>query len=229
MKEKLDAQMKEFTDRKNTIIADAREEARATLSNANSLIENAIREIKAGASKDQVKEMRRSIEEARSGMKAPTGTKTPQTEGFAKGDTVRIKGGTQIGELEFDPDEKGNVVVQYGALRMRSHVDELESVTRKEARTVERAGRQAVVNPTEAQSRLDLRGMYGDEAVIQIEQAITGAMNANMTMLEIIHGKGTGALRRRIHEYLATHPGVNSYRLGALTEGGAGVTIVELK
>jgi DNA mismatch repair protein MutS2 len=228
LRAKYDSQIKEFTERKNDIIAHAREEARTTLSNANSLIENAIRQIREGASKDEVKELRRTIEDARSGL-APQASEIEATRrGFGKGDTVRIKGGTQIGELEFDPDEKGNVVIQFGALRMRSHVDDLEAVTRKEARK-ERAGGQQVVNATEATTRLDLRGMYADEAVIQVEQAITAAMSANISTIDIIHGKGTGALRRRIHEYLAGHPGISNYRLGALTEGGAGVTIVELK
>ncbi len=228
LRDRLDVQLKEFNERKNTIIADAREEARATLANANSMIENAIREIRAGASKDQVKELRRAIDDVRSGLAPKAEEAERASGGFKKGDTVRVKGTTQIGELEFDPDDKGNVVVQFGALRMRSHIDDLEAVTRKEVRK-ERAGGQSIINAMEAQTRIDLRGMYADEAIIQVEQAITAAMNANITTLDIIHGKGTGALRRRIHDYLAGHPGVGAYRLGGLTEGGAGVTIVELK
>jgi DNA mismatch repair protein MutS2 len=141
---------------------------------------------------------------------------------------VRVKGGTQIGELQFDPDEKGNVVVQFGAIRMRSHVDDLEHVTRKELRR-EQSSRQAIVNASEAETRIDLRGMYADEAVVRLEQAISAAINANVSQIEVIHGKGTGALRTRIQSYLAVHPSVASYRTGTIQEGGAGVTIVDLK
>jgi DNA mismatch repair protein MutS2 len=192
------------------------------------MIENTIREIRAGASGDQVKAMRQAIEEAREGLapvEKPDDTEEPA---FSKGDTVRLKGGTQIGELEFDPDEKGNVVIQFGAIRMRSTIEEIEAVSRRERRA-EHVARNAVLNAEAAETRIDLRGKYADEAVVELEHALTAAMNAHIDRLEVIHGKGTGALRKRVHEYLASHPGISEYRLGALTEGGAGVTIIELK
>jgi DNA mismatch repair protein MutS2 len=71
--------------------------------------------------------------------------------------------------------------------------------------------------------------MYADEAIVRLEQAITAALNTHISRVEVIHGKGTGALRRRIHEHLTGHPNIADFRLGMLTEGGAGVTIVELK
>ncbi len=225
---KYEAEARELSDRKQTVMADAKREARETLARANSMIENALREIRSGASNEQVKDLRRAIDDLRENFSRSDARNEPAPPGFRKGDTVRIKGGTQIGELQFDPDEKGNVVVQFGAMRMRSHIDELETVTRKEVRR-EQAGRQAIVNASEAETRIDLRGMYADEAVIRLEQAISAAMNGNVSHLDIIHGKGTGALRTRVQEYLARHPGVASYRTGALTEGGAGITIVELK
>lgn len=229
---KYDADARELAERRQAIVAEAREEARQTLARANSLIENAVREIRSGAGNDRVKELRRSIDASREALveaaAANGATEAKEEPAFKQGDTVRMRGGTQIGELQFDPDEKGNVVVQFGAMRMRSHVDDLEVVTRREIRR-EQSGRAAVVNAEEAESRIDLRGMYADEALIRLEQCITAAFNANLTHLEIIHGKGTGVLRKRVHEYLAAHPGIASYRGGALTEGGAGVTIAELK
>lgn len=225
---RLQGEMKEFNDRKNSIIADAREEARGVLNNANTLIENTLREIRSGASNDQVKQMRQAIEETRKGISQKTATVPQEEKRFKVGDTVKLQGGVQIGELAVEPDEKGNVVVQFGALRMRAHADDLVPVSKKELRR-EGAGRQAVTNADLAETRIDLRGMFADEAVVKVEQAITGLLNAHINHLEIIHGKGTGALRRRIHDHLSHHPNVAEYRLGALTEGGAGVTIVELK
>jgi DNA mismatch repair protein MutS2 len=228
LRRRLETEQREYSQRRQTIINDAREEARATLAKANSLIENTIREIRAGASNDQVREMRRAIEEARAGAAPVPETAETAQRGFRKGDTVRLKGGAQIGELEFDPDDKGGVIVMFGNLRMRSHIDDLEAVGRKEVKK-EAAGRTAVLNVNEAETRIDVRGRYGDEAVVDLEQAITAALNAHLTSIEVIHGKGTGALRRRVHDYLGAHPSVASFRLGTLTEGGAGVTIVELK
>ncbi len=224
---RLEAENKEIADRRRNTVNESREEARAILAQANSLIENTIREIRSGASNDQVKEMRRAIEQSREKL-GPQFEKGPADGGFRKGDSVRLKGGAQVGDLEFDPDEKGNVVIQFGSIRMRSTVEELEAVSRKEMRK-EAAGRQSVVNAEEAQTRLDLRGKYADEAVIELEQSLTAALNTHIFRIEVIHGKGTGALRRRLHDYLASHPSVAAYRLGSLTEGGAGVTIVELK
>lgn len=228
VRRKYEADMKELTERRQSIVTEAREEARETLARANSMIENAIREIRSGASNEQVKEMRKMIEGAREGLAAQQPKSGDGERRFKQGDSVRIKGGTQIGELQFDPDEKGNVVVQFGAMRMRSHIDDLELVTRKEVRR-EQGGRQAIVNAADAETRIDLRGLYADEALIRLEQAISAAINGNIMQLDIIHGKGTGVLRQRVQEFLAKHPSVSSYRTAALTEGGAGVTIVELK
>lgn len=228
VRRKFEVESRELREQKQSIIADAKREARETLSNANSMIENALREIRSGATNEQIKELRRAVGDAREGLVKSEPKAEPTGPVFRKGETVRIKGGTQIGELQFDPDEKGNVVVQFGAMRMRSHVDDLEPVTRKEARR-ESAGRVAIANAADAETRIDLRGMYADEALVRLEQAISAAMNANVGSMDIIHGKGTGVLRTRVQEYLSQHPGVASYRTGALTEGGAGVTIVELK
>src|SRR4029077_12721267 len=121
-------------------VNDAREEARSTLANANSLIENTLREIRSGAANDAVREMRRTIDEARARMAPVAATPGDQADGFKKGDQVRMRGGLQIGELEFDRDKKGNVVVMFGNLRMRSHIDDLEPVARGEAKRERASG-----------------------------------------------------------------------------------------
>ncbi|MGE3800800.1 MAG: endonuclease MutS2 [Candidatus Kapaibacterium sp.] len=216
--------------KRQEIINAAREEAQAKLVSANSLIENTLREIRSGASKESVKEMRRAIEETKKTMveEREKEEKSVKKE-FQKGDGVKLKGGQEVGEIQVEPDEGGNVVVQFGPLRMRSHISELEKVTRSEKRKKEYVSREGVVNANEASTRVDLRGMYAEEAAVEIDHAITAAMNGGLNRLEIIHGKGTGALRQRTHDLLRDHPGVATFRLGALTEGGAGVTIVELK
>jgi DNA mismatch repair protein MutS2 len=79
-----------------------------------------------------------------------------------------------------------------------------------------------------ANSRIDLRGERAEEAIRQVDDLISNALISNVDTLTIIHGKGTGALRAAIHEWLSAHPSVQSFRLGELVEGGSGVTIVQL-
>ncbi|MFM8473963.1 MAG: Smr/MutS family protein, partial [Candidatus Kapaibacterium sp.] len=75
----------------------------------------------------------------------------------------------------------------------------------------------------------DLRGMRAGEAIAKLDQQISDAIVSNVPYLTVIHGKGTGALRQAVHEYLREHPSVASYRLGMQGEGDAGVTQVELR
>ncbi|MCL4440175.1 MAG: Smr/MutS family protein, partial [Firmicutes bacterium] len=76
---------------------------------------------------------------------------------------------------------------------------------------------------------LDLRGMTGDEALLEIEKYLDDAFLAGLNSVTLIHGKGTGALRAAVHRELKTHPRVKSFRLGEAGEGGAGATVVQLK
>jgi len=80
-----------------------------------------------------------------------------------------------------------------------------------------------------AQSEIDLRGMRVNEIDDIVMHAVDAAIRADLKTLRIIHGKGTGALRERVSEMLRKESRVTSFRLGAWNEGGAGVTVVELK
>ncbi|UCH10063.1 MAG: Smr/MutS family protein [Fidelibacterota bacterium] len=77
--------------------------------------------------------------------------------------------------------------------------------------------------------RLDLRGQRGDEAVAAVDRFLDRALLAGLAAVEIIHGKGTGALQKRVREFLESHPRVKSFRFADFDAGGTGVTLVELK
>ena len=81
----------------------------------------------------------------------------------------------------------------------------------------------------EAGGEIDLRGLTSEEAVAQLEKFIDRALLSGLSTLWIIHGKGTGALRQTVGEFLKGFPGVKGFRLGAWNEGGDGVTVVELE
>ena len=76
---------------------------------------------------------------------------------------------------------------------------------------------------------MDLRGQTVDEALVSIDKYLDDAFLSGLREVTLIHGKGTGALRDGIHQYLRRHPHVNTFRLGKYGEGESGVTVVELK
>ncbi len=128
-------------------------------------------------------------------------------------------------------DKKGNVVVQTGILKV--------TVSLKDIRVIEKDdGKEAIdkyIRNTSSISKtltlspeLDLRGLYADEAIEKTKKFIDDAAMSSLKTVTIVHGKGTGALRAAIHDYLKTHPYVESFRLGNYGEGDHGVTVVEL-
>ena len=76
---------------------------------------------------------------------------------------------------------------------------------------------------------LDIRGCACDDGIYQLDQFIDQAVMSNISIISIIHGKGTGLLRSAVHKHLKNHPSVKSFRLGVYGEGEDGVTIAELK
>jgi len=77
--------------------------------------------------------------------------------------------------------------------------------------------------------RLDLRGMRGDEAVAELERFVDRAVLAGRESLEVVHGKGTGALRGAVHEFLKRCPSVRDFVMANADEGGEGVTRITLQ
>jgi DNA mismatch repair protein MutS2 len=96
-------------------------------------------------------------------------------------------------------------------------------------RPVEQSTVSTVLGPELQSNEIDVRGMYGDEAVQTVDRFLYDAWSAGLLRVDIIHGKGTGALRKRIHEYLRDVPFVESYALGEMYEGGSGMTKVHFR
>ena len=92
-----------------------------------------------------------------------------------------------------------------------------------------RAKREVKLNMRSTSSSVDLRGMDGQEAEYTVDKYLDEAYLAGLSEVSIIHGKGTGILRKVINDLLKAHPHVKTYRLGEYGEGGNGVTIVQLK
>ena len=149
------------------------------------------------------------------------------------GMSVRVKSLDQIGEVAQILGD-GKVAVQVGALRVTVPVSDLQEERgprapgRADAPGPGGLGAITRVKASEVKSELDLRGMTVDEAIESTDKYIDDALIAGLAKVRIIHGKGTGALRRSVQEFVASHPRVRGFADGGPTEGGLGVTVVEL-
>lgn len=149
---------------------------------------------------------------------------------ICEGDQVVIDEGSTKGEVQEIDD--GEAVVVLGSMHMRVPLDRLTKVggPREQQVTVSQTqgGGSGDLAALRASNRIDVRGQRVEEALIEVQQFVDEAIAANLDQVEILHGKGTGALRQAIQEELARRPDVVGFGDAEWDEGGAGVTIVEL-
>mgnify|MGYP004553968065 FL=1 len=145
------------------------------------------------------------------------------------GDTVELlRFGTRASVLAINKD--GSYQLQAGIMKVTARPDEvylIEETQQQVKKIIERS--QRTFRNQGASSELDLRGMSADEAVATLSVFLDTAMLANLSSVRIIHGKGTGVLRKAVQEELKHNRAVKSYRLGVYGEGEDGVTIAELR
>ena len=129
------------------------------------------------------------------------------------------------------PDSKGEVQVQAGIMKINVKVKDLTEISSTEdiKQNKIKSKREVKLNMRTTSSSVDLRGMDGQEAEYTVDKYLDEAYLAGLPEVSIIHGKGTGILRKVINDLLKAHPHVKNYRLGEYGEGGSGVTIVQLK
>ena len=126
------------------------------------------------------------------------------------------------------PDNKGEVQVEAGIMKINVKLKDLRKTKVSKAEKV-RKKREVKLNLSSIDSRVDLRGLDAEEACYKADKYLDDAYLANLGEVTIVHGKGTGVLRKAINDMLKRHSHVKSYRLGAYGEGGDGVTMVELR
>jgi DNA mismatch repair protein MutS2 len=166
------------------------------------------------------------------------------------GDRIRIPSLGQTAEVLSGPDANEELSVRFGIMKMTVKLGEIESLDGEKPETKAQLAKvaaqaqalatakakQAAAEPAKpnpeiairtANNTIDLRGARVSDAEIEIDRALSKAVEYGV--LWIIHGKGTGQLRRGVHEFLANHPQVSRFELASQKEGGAGVTVVYLK
>ena len=147
------------------------------------------------------------------------------------GDTVRLADLDKEGTLVRLPDAKNVCFVQIGSMKTKTKLENLRLVEKKEQpkKQPPKQGKAYSGKITrKAGMELDIRGMLGDEGVFEVDRFIDNCLVSGISVITIIHGKGTGALRTAVQNYLRKNPHVKSFRDGAYGEGEAGVTVAEL-
>jgi DNA mismatch repair protein MutS2 len=150
---------------------------------------------------------------------------------IAAGDRIFLIDVPTPGEAVSAPDVQGDLDVNLGALRARINVRQIERVEKAGADGERRAVSTPLVSAMPLPStppELDLRGLTVDEALMLIDQRLDEAARAGVRELRIIHGKGTGTLRRAVREMLSKHALVQGHAGAPQRAGGDGVTVVEL-
>lgn len=230
-------------------------QAEQILADANAAVENTVREIKeAAAEKEATREAREKLDEARARISkrktkvdrrqrsrqrpSQNGAEAAPAGPIAVGDHVRLDADGPVGEVLAL--EGGEALLALGALQSRVDAGRLTKVGgpptkgKTAARLAARApgksrrgeSRSAAVSTAEV--RIDLRGQRVDEALARVQRFVDEALVGGVPSVEILHGKGTGALRQAIHEQLRARPDVASFAVAPFDRGGDGVTVVDL-
>ena len=155
----------------------------------------------------------------------------PLPRALKAGDSVEIVSAGTRGTVLETPKPGEKVKVQAGILKIQVPASDLQLMDAPAPAKKEpvRSGGARLSTPERYSTELDLRGESGDEAVLELDRFIDNAVRLHLDTITIIHGKGTGVLRQRVHARLKNHPQIKSFRLGVYGEGENGVTIATLK
>lgn len=246
LKSQIQEQKQKIQEQKDKILYQAKEEARKQLQEAKNEADRIIQEMRKAARENQMKISQRELEEGRAALREKLG----KVEGeLSKGKTSKksyqktlteVILGQEVFVTTFDqvatvlsqPDEKGDLFVQAGIMKMKVNLNQLVATNNTIQETKKSGVRTAGVKRGKSQNisaEIDLRGQLAEEALGNVDKYLDDAYLAKLPQVTLIHGKGTGALRGAIQQHLRRHPLVKTYRLGKFGEGESGVTVVELK
>ena len=149
---------------------------------------------------------------------------------LAIGDTVYVTVLGTNGTVTALPDSKDNVEIQAGSMKMKVPLQSLRLRNSPKKNTPQRtAVTRSDRGPSTSKTSVDLRGKNAEEALLDLDMFLDGALRAGLSEVTVVHGKGTGVLRKAVQAHLRKLPFVRSFRLGVYGEGEDGVTIVEFK
>lgn len=247
LKQRLESKQEKLDLSRDKILREANEQARNILQEAKDYADTTIRNFQkygkaAGVSaKDMEKErgkLREKMSKVDKNLSAKnTAPKKSQKQLTAKdlhiGDSIKVLSLNLKGTVSTLPDAKGNLFVQMGILRSQVNIRDLEklddTVITGGNFSKTGSGKIKMSKSASVSTEINLLGKTVDEAIMELDKYLDDAYIAHLPSVRIVHGKGTGALRKGVHNYLRRQKHVKSYRLGEFGEGDAGVTIVEFK
>lgn len=245
LKEKLESKQEKLDERKERILRQANEEAHAILRETKEYADQTMKmfhkfqkdHVDTASMEKERQKLRQRMNKAESGMAQNAAVKKPKKELSAKdlslGESVKVLSMNLNGTVSSRPDSKGYLFVQMGIIRSKVHISDLELVDEAEITTptLQRtgAGKIRMSKSASVSTEINLLGKTVDEAIAELDKYLDDAYIAHLKSVRVVHGKGTGALRKGVHNYLKRQKHVASFRLGEFGEGDAGVTIVEFK
>ena len=244
LKKDLEYQKAHLTEQKQKLIAQSQVEARKILQDAKDYADRTISYFAKHGGIASGKDMEKERQALRTKINDLNGSLTDIDEQKSKsgtltakdikiGDAVRVISLNLKGTVNSLPDSKGNLFVMLGIMRTKVKLTDLEKIDEVEitAPGVKKSstGKLRMEKSSSATTEINLLGMTVDEACMELEKFIDNAYMAHLPSVRIVHGKGTGALRKGVQQYLKRNKHIKTFRLGEYGEGDAGVTIAELK
>ena len=244
LKEQLTKKHEKIDASKDKILRDANERAKEILQEAKDVADETIRTMqKAGQSGLSMKELEKKRQNVRDKINEKN-QKLSVTANVSKhkqlkpnqvkpGDKVKIVSMGLTGIVNALPDNKGNMFIQCGIMRTKANIADLilveeEEITSKVLNKTG-AGKIKMSKSFQVSPEINLLGQTVDEALAVLDKYLDDAYLAHLPSVRVVHGKGTGALRQGVHNYLKRVSYVKAFRLGEIGEGDAGVTIVTFK
>jgi DNA mismatch repair protein MutS2 len=232
--EKLDARreaiIREANEQAHTLLREAKEYADQTIKNFN----------KYGKSLPSMKDMENDRNKLRGKMsdveknlvmKNAQKKKSNKASDFKVGESVKVLSMNLSGTVNTLPNQKGDLFVQMGILRSQVNISDLElidePVVTGPSFTKTGSGKIKMSKSYTISPEINLIGKNTDEAIALLDKYLDDAYLSHLTQIRIVHGRGTGALRNAVHNYLKRQKHIKSFRLGVFGEGETGVTIVE--
>ena len=232
LEEQRDRIIREANEKANAILREAKEVADETIRNFHKFGKE---NISAAEMEKERERLRKKIKDtsASASLKTNKPKKTYKPSDFKLGESVKVLSMNLTGTIGSLPDARGNVTVQMGILRSQVNISDLEIIEEVSPYAPKRMNRTAKSKIKMSKSlsvspEINLLGKTVDEAVAELDKYLDDALLSHLNSVRVVHGKGTGALRKGIHEYLRRQKHVKSYRLAEFGEGDAGVTLVEL-
>ena len=219
----------------------AEHQAEAVLRESKALVERTIAELRAANGVKEVATVaRREIQQAHEQIKRQIDVEDLQNAPIQPGDIPALKKGDEVyframrasGEVLEPPDHRGVTRVRIGEMTVTANVRDLDAPQEMPdvVSKMPKQFRQMVAEKQDhISTELDVRGQRALEALENVDKYLDDASLAGLERVYVIHGKGTGALRKALHEHLRNHPHISKYTLGKLEEGGAGVTVADLR